>query len=91
MVVALDLIRLLCDYVGALLWSRKRRTKPMEIETPDKYLSIFPSQLLAAVARGEVDLNHWASVLLAGRGLDQNARWVGFPEAARLLEQRSKA
>lgn len=91
MVVALDLIRLLCDYAGALLWSRKRRTKPMEIETPDKYLTIFPSQLLAAVARGEVDLNTWAGVLLAGRGLDQNARWVGFPEAARLQEERSRA
>ncbi|WP_338496309.1 hypothetical protein V5F23_20340 [Pseudomonas sp. WP18] len=63
----------------------------METETADKYLSIFPSQLLAAVARGEVDLNHWAGVLLAGRGLDQNARWVGFPEAARLLDQRSQA
>ncbi|SDB18300.1 hypothetical protein SAMN03159382_01633 [Pseudomonas sp. NFACC23-1] len=91
MIVALDLIRLLCDYAGALLWSHKQRTKPMETETADKYLSIFPSQLLAAVARGEVDLNHWAGVVLAGRGLDQNARWVGFPEAARLLEQRSQA
>ena len=91
MVVALDLIRLLCDYAGALLWSRKRRTKTMETETADKYLNIFPSELLAAVARGEVDLNHWAGVVLAGRGLDQNGRWVGFPEAARLLNQRSQA
>lgn len=33
MVVALDLIRLLCDYAGALLWSHKRRTKAMETET----------------------------------------------------------
>lgn len=89
MVVALDQIRLLCDYAGALLWSHNRRTQPMQTETADKYLSIFPSQLLAAVARGEVDLNHWAGVVLAGRGLDQNARWVGFPEAARLLDQRS--
>jgi len=54
-------------------------------------LNIFPSELLAAVARGEVDLNHWAGVVLAGRGLDQNGRWVGFPEAARLLDQRSQA
>lgn len=91
MVVALDQIRLLCDYAGALLWSHKRRTKPMETETADKYLTIPPSELLASVARGEVDLNHWAGVVLAGRGLDQNARWVGFPEAARLLDQRSQA
>lgn len=91
MVVALDQIRLLCDCAGALLWSHKRRTKPMETETADKCLTIFPSQLLAAVVRGEVDLNHWASVILAGRGLDQNARWVGFLEAARLLDQRSQA
>jgi hypothetical protein len=91
MVFALDQIRLLCDYAGALLWSHKRRTKTMETETADKYLNIFPSALLAAVARGEVDLNHWAGVVLAGRGLDQDARWVGFPEAARLQDQRSQA
>lgn len=41
MVVALDQIRLLCDYAGALLWPHKRRTKTMENETADKYLIIF--------------------------------------------------
>lgn len=56
-----------------------------------KYSNIFPFALLAAVARGEVDLNHWAGVVLAGRGLDKNACWMGFPDAARLLDQRSKA
>lgn len=57
------------------------------METADKYLNIFPSELLAAVSRGEVDLNEWACVILAGRGLDRDAKWVGFQAAARLIEQ----
>lgn len=60
------------------------------METADKYLNVFPSELLAAVSRGEVNLNELARETLAGRGLDQNASWVGFPEAARLHEQGRK-
>ena len=84
MILDTGLICLLCDFGRALLWSRKRRTKPME--TADQYMSVSPSEVLAAVARGEVDLNELARVVLAGRGLDQQARWVGFKEAARLQE-----
>ncbi len=89
MILDTGLICLLCDFGRALLWSRKRRTKSME--TADQYMSIFPSEVLAAVARGEVDLNALASIVLAGRGLDQHAKWVGFQEATRLQEQRSAA
>lgn len=86
MVSIVDLIGLLCVYGRALLWSRKRRMTPME--TADHYLNVLPSELLAAASRGEIDLNDLAAVVLAGRGLDHNATWVGFPGAARLLEQR---
>lgn len=89
MAVVFDLIGLLCIYGRALLWSRKRRMKTME--SAEKYLNILPSELLAAVVRGEVDLNDLAGTTLAGRGLDQNAAWVGFPEAARQNEQRRQA
>ncbi len=58
------------------------------METADHYLNVFPSELLAAASRGEIDLNELAAVVLAGRGLDHNATWVGFPAAARLLERR---
>lgn len=58
------------------------------METADHYLNVLPSGLLAAASRGEIDLNELAAVVLAGRGLDHNAIWVGFPAAARLLEQR---
>lgn len=84
MILDTGLICLLCDFGRALLWSHKRRTKSME--TADQYMSVFPSEVLAAVARGEVDLNELARVVLAGRGLDQQARWVGFKEATRLQE-----
>lgn len=47
--------------------------------TADQYLNIFPSDQLAAVSRGEFDLNEVAAMNSAGR-------WIGFPAAARLLE-----
>lgn len=89
MVAMFDLIGLLCVYGRALLWSRKRRMSPME--TADHHLNVLPSELLAAAARGEIDLNQLAAVVLAGRGLDHNATWVGFPAAARLLDQCRQA
>lgn len=57
------------------------------METADHYLNVLPSDLLAAASRGEIDLKELAAVVLAGRGLDHSATWVGFLEAARLLEQ----
>ncbi|WP_411565114.1 hypothetical protein ACLIN3_13675 [Pseudomonas orientalis] len=56
------------------------------METADHYLNVLPSDLLAAASRGEIDLNELAAVVLAGRGLDHSATWLGFLEAARLLE-----
>lgn len=38
--------------------------------------------LLAAAARGEIDLNQMARDVLASRGLDQHGRWVGAERAA---------
>lgn len=57
------------------------------METASHHFNVLPSQLLAAASRGEIDLNELAAVVLAGRGLDHNATWVGFPAAAQLLEQ----
>jgi len=61
------------------------------MENADHHLNVLPSELLAAAARGEIDLNQLAAVVLAGRGLDRNATWVGFPAAARLLDQHRQA
>lgn len=55
------------------------------METAGHYLNVLPSELLAAASRGEIDFNELATVLVAGRGLDQKETWVGFPVAARLL------
>ena len=57
------------------------------METVAHHSNVLPSQLLAAASRGELDLNELATVVLVGGGLDHNATWVGFPAAARLLEQ----
>lgn len=45
------------------------------MENADRYLDLLPSDLPAAVPRGEIDLNKVAAVILAGRGLDPSARW----------------
>lgn len=42
------------------------------------------TKVLAAAARGELDLNLLAREELAGRGLDQNGVWVGFDQAAKI-------
>lgn len=50
------------------------------------YLGAEDGRRLAAIARGEIDIG--AAVLdeLANRGLDHDARWVGFPEARKIAE-----
>ena len=42
------------------------------------------SRVLAAVARGELDLNQLAREELASRGQDINGVWIGFDLAAEL-------
>ena len=42
------------------------------------------TKVLAAAARGELDLNRLAREELASRGLDQNGAWVGFKQAAKI-------
>ena len=48
------------------------------------FIQIAASKVLAAVARGELDLNRLAREELAARGQDQNGVWVGFPRAAEI-------
>jgi hypothetical protein len=44
-------------------------------------LQCMGSAALAAVARGELDLNALAIIELAARGQDESAKWVGFDKA----------
>jgi hypothetical protein len=48
------------------------------------FVQIAPTNVLAAVSRGELDLNLIAREELASRGLDKNGVWVGFKNAARI-------
>lgn len=45
------------------------------------FIQIAPAKVLAAVARGEIDLNRIAREELASRGLGLNGEWVGFRTA----------
>lgn len=48
------------------------------------FLQIAPAAVLAAVARGELDLNHLAREELAQRGLGLQGQWIGFARARQL-------
>lgn len=48
------------------------------------FIQLATSKVLAAVARGELDLNQLAREELASRGQDINGVWVGFDRAAEL-------
>lgn len=49
------------------------------------FMQTAGAQLLAAVARGELDLNKIAKQELAARGLDYSGQWVGFERAKFLM------
>ncbi|MBI3479450.1 MAG: hypothetical protein HY016_03700 [Nitrosomonadales bacterium] len=48
------------------------------------FIQTVLTKVLAAAARGELDLNRLAREELAARGLDQNGAWVGFHKAAKI-------
>lgn len=43
-----------------------------------EHLQPLPTELLLAMAKGEVDTRAEAARLMAERGLDKSGRWVGF-------------
>ena len=48
------------------------------------FIQIADAKILAAVARGEIDLNRIAREELAARGLGLNGEWVGFKAAHKI-------
>lgn len=47
-----------------------------------EYLQTLPTDLLRALACGEIDAREVAAKLMAGRGLNREGKWVGFAKAA---------
>ena len=45
------------------------------------FIQIALTKVLAAVARGELDLNRLAKQELAARGLNDQGNWIGFDAA----------
>lgn len=54
------------------------------------FIQIATIRVLAAVARGELDLNRLAREELATRGLNRNGVWVGFDRAKRELHDERR-
>jgi hypothetical protein len=50
------------------------------------FIQIAPAKVLAAVARGEIDLNLIAREELVSRGLGVQGEWVGFERARKIHE-----
>ena len=51
------------------------------------FIQLADARILAAVARGELDLNAVARRELANRGLDHRGKWVGFEKAAQIAAE----
>ncbi len=49
-----------------------------------EHLQPLPTELLSAMAKGEVDTQAIAAKLMASRGLDREGKWVGFDKAAEI-------
>ena len=60
------------------------KTLGLSTEDDAMVLQTAHPKLLAAAARGELDLNQLAKAELAARGLDEHGNWVGFKEAAKI-------
>jgi hypothetical protein len=56
-------------------------------QTAQEWFQTIPSDVLAAAARGELDLHAVARAELASRGLNWQAKWIGFPAAAELAKR----
>lgn len=52
-----------------------------------EHLQPLPTELLLAMAKGEVDSQAIAAQLMAGRGLDERGKWVGFEKAAEVWDE----
>ena len=48
------------------------------------FIQLALTKILAATARGELDLNRLAREELAARGLDNKGVWVGFERARQI-------
>ena len=48
------------------------------------FIQIADAKILAAVARGEIDLNRIAREEMAARGLGLHGEWVGFQKARQI-------
>ena len=61
----------------------KAMTYTTQLFTVDEtgFIQIALTKVLAAVARGELDLNRLAKEELAARGLNDRGNWIGFDAA----------
>lgn len=54
-----------------------------------EHLQPLSTELLKAMAKGEVDSQAIAAQLMADRGLDREGRWVGFERALVIWTRRA--
>ncbi len=64
--------------------------KDFSFEETQGVIQLFTNEVLAAAARGEIDLNELARGELCNRGLDENGDWIGFDAARTLMANFNK-
>jgi hypothetical protein len=71
------------NYLGGARQMEKKAQYSAGSFTVDEvgFIQIADAKVLAAVARGEIDLNRIAREELAARGLGLHGEWVGFEKA----------
>jgi len=52
--------------------------KKDKINPNKNVISLFDTDILVMVVKGQIDLNNLAKEELRNRGLDDNGKWVGF-------------
>ena len=53
------------------------------------FLQTLTIPMVAAIARGDIDVQQLARKELASRGVDMSGKWIGFDAANALMKQES--
>lgn len=67
-----------------------KKTNAAEIFTADQLgaMNLLPTEVLAAAAVGQIDLNAFAHELLANQGLNKFGVWVGVNNAIKAFNRQ---
>lgn len=63
---------------------KSKFSEKFKMDDVEGVIQLMKNEVLAAVLKGEIDLNEVARLEMASRGLDKKGTWVGFQKAAEI-------